>query len=79
MPIVNREKDKKQSIKLESKNQEVLMANALTRIESLEKEIKAIDLAMSDDQIGFEELTMLYSKKIDLGKELDSVMELWLS
>jgi ATP-binding cassette, subfamily F, member 3 len=79
VPIVNREKDKKQSIKLESKNQEVLMANALTRIESLEKEIKAIDLAMSDDQIGFEELTMLYSKKIDLGKELDSVMELWIS
>jgi ATP-binding cassette, subfamily F, member 3 len=79
VPIVNREKDKKQSIKLESKNQEVLMANALTRIESLEKEIKAIDLAMFNDQIEYEELTMLYSKKIKLRKELDSVMELWLS
>jgi ATP-binding cassette, subfamily F, member 3 len=55
------------------------MANALTRIESLEKEIKAIDLAMFNDQIEYEELTMLYSKKIELRKELDSVMELWLS
>jgi ATP-binding cassette, subfamily F, member 3 len=79
VPIVNREKDKKQRIKTESLNQEELSANALTRIESLEKEIKAIDLAMSDDQIEYDELTILYSKKIELSKELDSVMELWLS
>jgi ATP-binding cassette, subfamily F, member 3 len=79
IPIVNREKDKKQRNKPESLNQEELMANALKRIESLEKEIKAIDLAMSGDHIEYEELTMLYSKKIELSKELDSVMELWLS
>ncbi|MFS0779231.1 ABC-F type ribosomal protection protein [Neobacillus sp. 3P2-tot-E-2] len=79
VPIVNREKDKKQRIKTESLNQEELSANALTRIESLEKGIKAIDLAMSDDQIEYDELTILYSKKIELSKELDSVMELWLS
>lgn len=79
VPIVNHEKDKKLRIKTESLNQEELSANALTRIESLENEIKAIDLAMSDDRIEYDELTMLYNKKIELSKELDSVMELWLS
>jgi ATP-binding cassette, subfamily F, member 3 len=79
VPIVNREKDKKQRIKPESLNQEEVKANALARIKGLENEIKAIDLAMSVDQIEYEELTKLYSKKIDLSKELDSVMELWLS
>lgn len=79
VPIVNRETEKKQRNKPQSLNKEELKADALIRIESLEKEIKAIDLALSNDRIEYEELTLLYSKKINLSKELDSVMELWLS
>lgn len=79
VPSVNREKGKIQKNNHAGVDQGAVKANALARIESLENEINAIDLAMSDDQIEYDELTMLYSKKIDLGKELDSAMELWLS
>lgn len=78
-PIVNSEKGKKQRIKPECINQEEVKANALARIESLENEIKAIDLAMADNQLDYEELNKLYSKKTHLSQELDSVIELWIS
>ncbi|WP_045522446.1 ribosomal protection-like ABC-F family protein [Neobacillus niacini] len=78
-PIVNSEKGKKQRIKPEGINQEEVKANALARIESLENEIKTIDLAMADDQLDYEELNKLYSKKTHLSQELDSVIELWIS
>jgi ATP-binding cassette, subfamily F, member 3 len=77
--IVNREKDKKQRIKPEGINQEEVKVKALARIESLENGIKAIDLSMAQEQMEYEELNKLYCRKIELGKELDSVMELWLS
>ncbi|MEH7011033.1 ABC-F family ATP-binding cassette domain-containing protein [Neobacillus niacini] len=78
-PTINREKGKKQSNNMESINQEEVKANALARIESLENEIKAIDLAMADDQLDYEELNKLYSKKTHLSQALDSVIELWIS
>ncbi|MDM5328603.1 ribosomal protection-like ABC-F family protein [Neobacillus sp. CF12] len=78
-PIEKRVKDKKQNNSSQDINQEGEKEKALARIESLEKEIKAIDISMAQNQMEYEELTKLYSKKIDLCKELDSVMELWLS
>ena len=78
-PIEKRVKDKKQNNTSQDINQEGEKEKALARIESLEKEIKAIDISMAQNQMEYEELTKLYSKKIDLCKELDSVMELWLS
>lgn len=51
---------------------------ALTKIESLEKEIFELDLVMALTPMDYEELNKLYSKKQDLTTELDSTMELWL-
>jgi ATP-binding cassette, subfamily F, member 3 len=78
-PIVIHEKGKKQRIKSEGIDQAEVKANALARIESLEKEIKAIDLSMSQDQMDYEELNKLFRRKTLLSKELDSAMEWWMS
>ncbi|MEW9051548.1 MAG: ribosomal protection-like ABC-F family protein [Neobacillus sp.] len=51
----------------------------LKKIESLEKEISELDLAMAEvDQLDYEELNHLFGRKQALSKELDAVMELWL-
>ncbi|MBS4175601.1 ribosomal protection-like ABC-F family protein [Bacillus sp. FJAT-49736] len=65
---------KKENLGLENEK-----AKALKRIERLENEIKEIDIAMSTEETDYEELNKLYSMKLDLNKELDSVMEWWLS
>ena len=78
-PIVNREKGKKHRIKPEGIDQEEVKANALARIESLEKEIKAIGLSMAQDDIDYEELNHLFRRKTLLNEELDSAMEWWMS
>lgn len=77
--IVIREKGKKQKIKSEDIDQEEVKANALARIESLEKEIKVLDLSMTQDQMDYEELNKLYRRKTLLNEELDSAMEWWMS
>jgi ATP-binding cassette, subfamily F, member 3 len=63
----------------ESKKKEAEKAKALIKIESLENQIEEIDLAMADIALGYEELNKLFCRKEDLGKELEVVMELWLS
>lgn len=63
----------------ETKKKEAEKAKIETRIENLEREIQEIDLAMADNKLGYEELNRLYCKKEDLSKELDAVMELWVS
>jgi ATP-binding cassette, subfamily F, member 3 len=79
VPIVDREKEKKQTIKPEEIHEEEVKANALARIEYLENELKVIDLSMVQDQMDYEELNKLFCRKTHLSEELDSVMELWLS
>jgi ATP-binding cassette, subfamily F, member 3 len=64
--------------KEDAKKQEALKEKALAKIELLENEIQTLDLAMADDSLGYEKLNELYGRKLDLVKELDSVMELWL-
>ncbi|MGM0751552.1 MAG: ribosomal protection-like ABC-F family protein [Bacillota bacterium] len=59
-------------------NQEVALAKVVKRIESLEKEIKEIDLAMASGMVDYDALNQLYGKKLDYVNELDSAMELWL-
>jgi ATP-binding cassette, subfamily F, member 3 len=73
------EKNKKQRNNNERLKEEAEKAEALARIESLENEIRKIDLAMAADQFNYEELNKLYGRKQELSKELDSVMDLWLS
>lgn len=79
IPVEYRERDKTQQIKSENINQEEVKANALARIERLEKEITAIDLSMEQDHLDYEELNKLYNRKTHLSEELESVMEWWIS
>ncbi|MEH7524815.1 ATP-binding cassette domain-containing protein [Bacillus sp. JJ1503] len=78
-PIVKTEKVKNQRNNSEDSKKEAAKEKALARIESLEQEISEIDIAMSADQMDYEELNKLYGRKLKLSKELESVMELWLS
>jgi len=63
----------------ENKKREAEKAKALTKVELLENEIKDIDLDMINHKIDYEGLNKLYCRKEALNKELDEVMELWLS
>jgi SMC interacting uncharacterized protein involved in chromosome segregation len=63
----------------ESKKKEAEKVEVETRVETLENEIRELDLAMADSRLHYEELNKLYSRKEELIKELDVVMELWLN
>lgn len=63
----------------ETQKKEAEKAKIETRIEDLEREIQEIDLAMTNSKIHYEELNKLYARKEELSKELDAVMELWVS
>lgn len=78
-PVVRSEKVKKPRNIDESKKKEAEEAKALNRATSLENEIREIDLAMADLGLHYEEINKLYSRKEELSKEQDGVMELWLS
>jgi ATP-binding cassette, subfamily F, member 3 len=78
-PNVIREKGKTQRIKSVDIDQEEVKANALARIESLEKEIKDIDVSMAEEHLDYEELNKLFRRKTLLSGELDSAMEWWIS
>jgi len=77
--VVKSEKVKKSRSVDESKNKEAEKAKALTRVEILQSEIREVDLAMADSRLHYEELNKLYSRKEELCKEQDGVMELWLN
>ncbi len=78
-PVVKPERIKKPKRIDESKKKELEKSKVERIIEGLENEINDIDLAMTDDKLGYEELNKLYCKKDDLSKELDGVIELWVS
>lgn len=77
-PTKKSEKNKKQKSNHKPKKNEAVEAKSLAKIESLENEIREIDLAMAADNIDYEKLNNLYSKKEGLSKELDSVADMWL-
>jgi hypothetical protein len=77
--VAKSEKIKKPKNIDENKKKEAEQAKVETRVENLENEIKELDLAMAATQLEYEELNKLYCRKDDLSKELDAVMELWLS
>jgi ATP-binding cassette subfamily F protein 3 len=78
-PVVRNEKVKKSRNTDESKRKEEEKAKSLSKATSLENEIKDIDLAMSESSLHYEELNKLFCRKEELSKELDGVMEVWLS
>jgi ATPase subunit of ABC transporter with duplicated ATPase domains len=78
-PVAKNEKNKKAINIDESKSKEAEETKIEKRVESLENEIREIDSAMAVSALDYEELNKLYCRKDDLYKELDAVMELWLS
>ncbi|WP_042461575.1 ribosomal protection-like ABC-F family protein [Neobacillus dielmonensis] len=64
---------------LEDSKKDTAAVKVLEKIEILEREIRLIDLSMITEQIDYEELNRLYARKLELSKELDAAMELWLS
>jgi ABC-type multidrug transport system ATPase subunit len=50
-----------------------------SRIKTLEKEMKEIESAMEKAGSDYEELNRLYTRKEELGREMDSTMELWVN
>ncbi|MBM7616139.1 ribosomal protection-like ABC-F family protein [Alkaliphilus hydrothermalis] len=63
----------------ENKKKEIELAKAEKKIEDIEKQIAAIDIAMEAAGENYEELNKLYNQKGNLTTELEEVMELWLS
>lgn len=78
-PVAKVEKVKKPRSIDVSKKKEAEKAKALISVESLDKEIKDIDVAMAQEGLDYEELNDLYQRKEALNKELEETMELWLS
>jgi ATP-binding cassette, subfamily F, member 3 len=76
-PVAKAVKEKQPTKKTEREKEKAIEAKTLARIESLETEIKEIDLAMTSIHIDYEELNILYRKKLELSIELDAVMEQW--
>jgi hypothetical protein len=77
--VIKSEKAKKPKNIDENKKREVEKAMAESKVECLENKIREIDSAMAVPGPGYEELNRLYCMKEDLSKELDAVMEMWLS
>lgn len=65
-------KDKLSKDKLSEAELEIAM-------EQLETIIKELDAAMSEEGIGYEEINRLFCRKEELNRELEALMEAWLS
>lgn len=76
--VVKGKQERVRPEKVEDKKVEDEKAKALTKIESLEKEIFELDLVMALNPMDYEQLNELYGKKQDLSTELDLAMELWM-
>ncbi|MFN7252460.1 MAG: ribosomal protection-like ABC-F family protein [Anaerobacillus sp.] len=76
-PIVKNEKIPK-STDEPSKKKLADVAKVELRLESLEKELKEIDVAMTEFGLDYEQLNKLYCKKETVSKALDEVMEKWV-
>ncbi|SFC45744.1 ribosomal protection-like ABC-F family protein [Bacillus sp. UNCCL81] len=62
----------------EDHKQEKIKAEELVKIERFEKELSEIDLAMNSEQ-DYNKLNDLYCRKIELSKDLELAMEMWLT
>lgn len=76
-PIVEERKAKPQKVQTDDYDKK--KAKVLRQIETLEKELSEIELAMVGEHSDYELLNTLHSKKLQLSDELEAVMNLWLS
>lgn len=68
-------KSKKQRV--EAVIDEDLKAEALAKIERLEKELSELEAAMAGE-LEYEELSRMYERKVMVSKQLDEAMEVWV-
>ncbi|RIW28060.1 ABC transporter ATP-binding protein [Bacillus salacetis] len=59
-------------------NREKELADAQEKVDDLENEIRKLDIILAASQLEHDELYDVYRRKLDLGKELEEVMEKWL-
>lgn len=76
---VKKEKPKKTREADENKKRESETAKLEQSVSTLEKEIKEIDEAMNEAGLGYEELSKLHYRKEEVQKELEAVLEKWVS
>lgn len=79
VPVVSKEKVKKTESTNEGKQREDEYLKTEKRIEALECEIREIETTMNKGELNYEELNRLYCRKTELSKELDVIMDSWLS
>jgi chromosome segregation ATPase len=63
--------------KVESK--ETDEAEVESRIRNIENRLKEIELSMEAVETNYEELNRLFEKKVELSKNLEETMEVWIS
>lgn len=78
-PVERDKKVKKPSNVDEIKKREAEKSRVEAKVENLEKEIEEIDQAMTVNGLDYQELCKLYSRKEELNKVLEVVMEEWIS
>ncbi|MFY0760818.1 hypothetical protein AB1K32_18340 [Metabacillus dongyingensis] len=76
-PVKDVATSKKQ--RTEAVNDEDVKANALAKIERLEKELSELEAAMAEANLKDEELSQIYGRKVEVIKKPDASMELWTS
>lgn len=80
-PVVKQPVDRKKTEKPveEDKKRELELQKLERRIKELENEIICVEVAMAANPSDYEELDRLYCRKENLNRELEELMELWLS
>lgn len=63
----------------DSKKREIELKRLERRIQELENEIACVEVAMAANPSDYEELDRLYCRRENLNRELEQLMELWLS
>ena len=77
--VIKTAKARKPAVRNEYNTKESEYTRIEMKVKCLEEEIRELDLAMSAEGLSYQELNQLFCRKSDLSKELDSVMELWVS
>lgn len=77
-PSKGKVQPKQQRAEGENYPKQVQKAELEAKIDQLEQAMKELDIAMRESEIGYEELNKLFTRKEELAKELDSLIELWM-
>jgi ATP-binding cassette, subfamily F, member 3 len=77
--ISKKHKAIKDTVVAENRKSEMDLSELESNIKSLEDEVREIDKSMSVPGAGYDELNKLYSKREELNRKLDAMIEVWVS